>query len=297
MRFGLLGTGYWARTVHGAALAAHADVELVGVWGRDPSKAADLAGALAIHPYESIDKLLADVDAVAVALPPDIQAELALRAAEAGRHLLLDKPLALSVEAADAVVAEVEARGLSSVIFFTNRFQPTTVAALENASSTGGWLGGRATFFGSIFAPGSPYADSVWRQQHGGLWDLGPHTLSLLLPVLGPVESVTATAGPRQTTYATLRHESGAVSTMELTLDSALEAARIETVLHGEHGWLTLPSFDGNTLGSYERAISELLASDGSHPLDVHFGREVTAILAAAEASSTSERAVKPSRR
>ena len=42
-RFGLLGTGHWADTVHAAPLAAHPEVELVGVWGRDPAKAAAVA--------------------------------------------------------------------------------------------------------------------------------------------------------------------------------------------------------------------------------------------------------------
>ncbi|MEK8169577.1 hypothetical protein NKH77_06515 [Streptomyces sp. M19] len=46
MRFGLLGTGHWAAATQGAALAAHPDAELVGVWGRDPAKAAALAGRL-----------------------------------------------------------------------------------------------------------------------------------------------------------------------------------------------------------------------------------------------------------
>ncbi len=298
MKFGLLGTGHWAREVQGAALAAHPDVEFVGVWGRDPAKAADLGGRYSVPAYESIDSLLRDVDAVAIALPPDVQANLAVRAARAGCHLLLDKPVALSVEAADAIVSEVEARGLSSVVFFTNRFQPQTVAALEGVAQTGGWLGGRSTFFGSIYTPGSPYAESAWRQQHGGLWDIGPHALSLLIPVLGPVSQVLAAAGPRQTTYVTLRHEGGAVSTMELTLDAAPAAARVETVVHGEHGWLTLPGFDGAAVTSFERAITELIASQGAkHPVGVHFGREVTAILAAAQASSTSDRAVKPARR
>lgn len=293
MRFGLLGTGYWAREVHAAALAEHPDVEFVGVWGRDPAKAADLGARFEVPPY-GFDELLARVDAVAIAVPPDVQVELALRAARAGRHLLLDKPVALTVAAADALVTEVRSRGLASIVFFTNRYQPATVAALESAARTGGWLGGRATFFGSIYSPGSPYAESKWRQEHGGLWDIGPHALALLLPVLGPVVEVGAMLGPRQTTFVTQRHEGGAVSTMELTLDAAIAASRIETVLHGQSGWLALPGFDGTAVASCQRAVSELIASVGqeSHPLDVQFGRDVVAVLAAAETAAREGRAV-----
>ncbi|HCT77264.1 MAG TPA: oxidoreductase [Micromonosporaceae bacterium] len=289
MRFGLLGTGYWAREVHATALASHPDADFVGVWGRNPAKATEFAGLFGIRAFNDVDQLLAEVDAVAIALPPDVQAELALRAARAGRHLLLDKPLALTVEAADAVVAEVEARKLASVLFFTNRFQPTTVQALAEITATGGWLGGQAIFFGSIYGEGNPYAESAWRHQHGGLWDIGPHALSLLIPVLGPVVAVSATTGPRQTTYVTLRHESGAVSTMALTLDSPPAAARMETQIHGEPGWVTLPGFDGDAVASFKQAISQLIASvpTATHPLDVRFGRDVVAILAAAQTSTT----------
>ena len=124
MRFGLLGTGFWAAQTQGAALAAHASAELVGVWGRDPAKAAAVAGPLGAAPYDDVDALIADVDAVAIALPPDVQAGLAARAAQAGRHLLLDKPLALTAAGADAVVDAVDAAGVASMVFFTNRFRP-----------------------------------------------------------------------------------------------------------------------------------------------------------------------------
>jgi len=276
MRFGLLGTGYWAREVHAAALAAHPKVEFVGVWGRDPAKAA----ALGRRVFATPEDLFAEVDAVAIALPPEVQAGLALRAARAGKHLLLDKPLALTNEAAEAIVTEVEARGLRSLIFFTSRFQPSTNEILDHAMATGGWLGGRALYFGAIGAD-SPYAESLWRKEYGGLWDLGPHALSLLLPVLGPVAEVSAVSGPRQTTYVTLQHENGAVSTMGLTLNAPPEAGRIEVELHGDAGWLAVPGFDGDAVASFGRAISQLLSGQ-TQGLDVHFGREVVAILALA---------------
>jgi len=287
MRFGLLGTGHWAREVHGAALAAHPDVEFAGVWGRDPRKASALGQIFGV-PALGLEELLESVDAVAIAMPPDVQAALAVRAARAGCHLLLDKPLALTVEAADRIVAEVNERGLASVIFYTHRFQPQTVAALVEALSVGGWHGGRATLFGSIYTEGNPYAGSVWRREYGGLWDIGPHALSLLCAALGKVTEVSAMDGPRQTAHVTLRHATEAVSTMELTLDSALAAVRNETVLHGESGWVTLPGFDGDAVASLGRAITQLIESVGGpeHPLSVRFGRHVVEVLAAAKKSA-----------
>src|SRR5471030_2648545 len=122
MRVGLVGTGYWARETHATALAAHPDADLVGVWGRSFARATELAEAVGGRPYESVDEMFADVDAAAFAVPPDIQAELAVRAATRGCHLLLDKPVAFTTEAADRVVEAVESAGLRSLVFFTSRY-------------------------------------------------------------------------------------------------------------------------------------------------------------------------------
>ena len=207
MRFGLLGTGYWAAETHAAALVAAPGTTLAGVWGRDPAKAAALADRYGIRPYEDVDELIAAVDAVAIALPPQVQAPLAARAARAGKHLFLDKPLALTVEAADEVVAAVDATGVGSVVFFTSRFNPPAVDFLRAAVATGGWDGGRATLLGSVV--GTPYDASPWRHEYGGLWDVGPHALSLLIPVLGPIAGVSAALGPHQTATALLTHDVG----------------------------------------------------------------------------------------
>lgn len=296
VRFGLLGTGFWATGTHGAALAAHPETTLVGVWGRDPAKAAELAEGLGTRPYEDVDALLADVDAVAIALPPDVQGDLALRAARAGKHLLLDKPLALSVEAADAIVAETEARGLASVVFFTSRFSESVNDFLRQAADDGGWDGVRATLFASIFQPGNPYGASPWRREKGGLWDVGPHVLSVVLPVLGPVEEVTAVPGPRDSVHVLTRHTSGAVGSLSVTLDAAPEAGAFSVDLYGEHGWRSVPGGDRSAVEAFGSAVDRLLAQlreGAGDPCDVRFGREVVAVLAAAEASAGSGRIVR----
>ena len=105
----MLGTGHWADTVHAAGLAAHPDVDLVAVWGRDPVKAEAVAERHGAAAEPDLDTVLDMVDAVAIAVPPDVQAELAYRAAQRGCHLLLEKPLALSVAGADRVVLSVAA--------------------------------------------------------------------------------------------------------------------------------------------------------------------------------------------
>lgn len=296
LTFGLLGTGHWAAQAHAPGLIASPSAVLAGVWGRDPVKAEALAAHHGVRGYHDLDELLAAVDAVAIAVPPPVQAALAVRAAAAGRHLLLDKPVALSIPDADAVLAAVRANGVASVVFTTNRYVPQVEAALRDAAVTGGWHTAHVTMHASIFQPGNPYAGSVWRQQKGGLWDVGPHAVSLLLPVLGPVLEVTAISRPHQTTEVTLQHESGATSIMSLSLNVPPESVVFETRFEGTDRGLVLPRPAPDRTAALARAADELVAAaataDKAHRCDARYGWEITAILAAAEESALAGTAV-----
>jgi predicted dehydrogenase len=282
MRFGVLGTGFWARAVHAATLAAHPSADLVGVWGRDLAKAKAVGAEFDVTGYDDLDALLAQVDAVALAVPPDVQIGLAERAAAAGKHLLLEKPIALDVAGADRVVEAVRAAGVASVVFFTFRFQHATSTWLEQAARTtlagghGSWLGSREN---------SPFDASPWRDQHGALWDIGPHALSLFLPTLGPVVSVQAGAGLRDTVHLVLHHESGSASTVSLSHTVAPLSSGIEFFVHGDAGRLVLLPETRSPQEAYAVAVDELTAAavtGGTHPCDVGFGRDVVSVLAAA---------------
>ena len=282
MRFGVLGTGFWAKEVHAASLAAHPTAELAGVWGRDLAKAKAVGAEFDVAGYDDLDALLAQVDAVALAVPPDVQVGLAERAAAAGKHLLLEKPIALDVAAADRLVTAVRDAGVASVVFFTFRFQAATSTWLGQAARTtlagghGSWLGSREN---------SPFDASPWRDQHGALWDIGPHALSLFVPTLGPVLSVQAGAGLRDTVHLVLHHESGAASTVSLSHTVAPLSSGIEFFVHGDAGRLVLLPETRSPQEAYAVAVDELTAAavtGGTHPCDVGFGRDVVSVLAAA---------------
>lgn len=285
LRFGVLGTGHWARTVHAASLAAHPRAELVGVWGRDPAKAEAVGAEHEVPGFADLDELLDRVDAVSIALPPHVQAPLGVRAAEAGRHLLLEKPVALSVADADRVVAAVDAARVASLVFVTARFRTPTSVWLQQASRTN-LAGGAVTWLGNNYQPESPYRSSTWRIEHGALWDLGPHALSLLVPALGPVESVQATPGLGDTVHLILRHPGGRVSTATLSLTVAPLSAGVEAWVHGDAGRLVLlPDYE-SPVEAHQVAVDELAAAaltGGDHPCDVHAGRDAVAVLATAQ--------------
>jgi predicted dehydrogenase len=282
MRFGVLGTGFWARAVHGASLAAHPSAELVGVWGRDLAKAKAAGAELDVPGYDDLDALLDQVDAVTIALPPDVQADLAERAAAAGKHLLLEKPIALDLPSADRLVGAVRGAGVASVVFFTFRFRPATATWLEQASRST-LAGGHGSWLSSL--AGSPFDASPWRKQHGALWDIGPHALSLLMPALGPIVSVQAGAGTGDTVHLLLGHESGAASTVTVSHTVAPMSVGNEFFVHGDAGRLVLLPEDRVAPEAFAVAVDDLTAaavSGGTHPCDVGFGRDVVAVLAAA---------------
>jgi predicted dehydrogenase len=273
---------------HAPALTAHESVELVGVWGRNPGKAAELAGLHDAKPYAEIDDLIADVDAVAIALPPDVQAPIALRAARSGKHLLLDKPVAFTKAEADEIVRAVDDRDLASVVFFTRRLMPEIREFVASAQRDGGWLEGRVDHVGSIYTEGNPFGASAWRRESGGLWDVGPHALALLLPILGPVTEVTALAGARDMTHVLARHAGGAISALTLSVDAPPAAGREEAAIAGEAGVRTVPAAPWDPVQALGTAIDELQAAAAGGPkpeLDVRFGARITAILAAAAES------------
>jgi len=286
MRVGLLGTGPWARIAYGPALRDHSELEFIGVWGRRPEAAAAIASAFDSRPYADVDALIGDAEMIAIALPPAVQAPLAERAAQAGRHLLLDKPLALNVAEARAVVDATASTGVASVVFFTKRFtteQPAWIA--EQAGRA--WFTGRAEWLGSLDSGDSPFADSPWRRDKGALWDVGPHALSVLLPVLGDVERVSAAVpGPGDTVHLVLRHAGGASSAVTLSLTAPGAAAGDAVELRGASGVTAMPADRDDAVTSLGRAIDALLGAvrtGRAHPCDARFGLRVVEILASAE--------------
>jgi len=291
MRFGLAGTGYWARSAHAPALAASAadlasGIEFSSVWGRNEAAAADLAAAYHATAYQDFGRFLASVDAVDFAVPPDVQAPLATRAARSGKHLLLEKPIALNGPDADELAAAVSQAGVASMVFFTARFQADVRAWLAEVNATGGWAGGQAIWLGTALQPDSPF-NTPWRRIRGGLWDLAPHVISLLWASLGPVTAVTAEAGPADVTHLILHHAGGASAAVTVTLSAPESAAVSRLELWGPAGRSAAPLETGQPTGPLRTALAELAASARSgqlsHPCDVQFGRAVGQVLADAQ--------------
>jgi predicted dehydrogenase len=288
VRFGLVGTGPWAAMAHGPGLLAAEGVELVGVWGRRPEPTHDLATRLGVSAYDELEALLADVDAVAFAVPPEVQAELALVAARAGKHLLLDKPVAMTSAAAHALGDTASSAGVASVVFFTDRFDDTSRAWFEEIRATGGWRGAWLRSFTSLQEPDNPFGSSPWRRESGALWDIGPHALSTLTAALGPASSLTAVGGDGDLVTLVVRHDSGATSTASLTLFAPPAAAGFEAAAWGDLGVSHMPVHRdrsvADVLAVAARELVESASSGTAHEVDVSFGARIVELLADAQA-------------
>ena len=286
LRFGLVGTGYWARIAHAPALASTEGIELAGVWGRDRQAAASLAKAHGATPYADIAALLAAVDGVAFAVPPDVQAPIAVAAARAGKHLLLEKPLAISEAEADELVEAVAQGQVASVVFFTLRFQAQMRAWLADVTARGGWLGGVASWFGSSMLESSPF-NTPWRRDKGALWDVAPHVISLLWAAIGPVTAVTADAGLADVRNLILHHQDGATSAVTVSQAAGEAAAGFEAFVWGGSGRSTAPPAAPDPLPPLRTALGELVENVRSgrteHACDARFGRDVGRVVAEAQ--------------
>jgi len=300
LRFGLVGTGYWARITHAPALATTDGIEFTAVWGRDQRAAADLAHGYGASAYQDFDAFLAAIDAVAFAVPPDVQAALAIRAAHAGKHLMLEKPVALTAAGADAVLDAVRTAGVAALVFFTSQFQADVRTWLADVTATGGWAGGSALWLGTALAPGGPF-NTPWRRDKGALWDLAPHLIALLWASLGPVTSVTADAGPGDVAHLVLHHRDGASSVLTVTLAAPESAELLQVHLWGPAGRSSAPRESGDAVQALRTALTELAAGatgataatgEFAHRCDVRFGRDVTLVIAEAERQISARRSV-----
>jgi predicted dehydrogenase len=293
IRVGVAGSSYWAWWCHGTVLARHPGVDFVGFWARRrevAEGAVEQVGAGDV--FADLDQLLDRVDLLAVALPPDVQPGVAVRAARAGKHLLLEKPLAFEPPAARKVAEAVRESNVHGLVFLTYLYHPTVVTWLDEmadlARRAGPWEGAIVSCAGGIGGDDSPYRGSSWRWERGGLWDLGPHGLSIASALLSPVYQVIGTRGVRDAAHVLLNHETGAATYLSLTLTAppGAEEASVEIWGPGGRHRLSLPSDSLREV--YARAVDDLLHAIGSgaQPLSgVESAVESVDILYAAESA------------
>lgn len=231
VRMGLVGAGPWARQVHAPMLAAGPETELVGVWTRRSHAAEQLGEQWGVRAFPSYEALLDASEGIAFAVPPAVQSSLAVRAARAGRAVLLEKPIAETLDEAAVLADVIEKSGVASAVTLTYRYARDVRTFIAEAQSHS-FRGGRSLFVTNAYLGGA-FA-TPWRLEKGSVLDTGPHAIDLMQAMVGPITAVTATHGPQEWTAVTLEHSDGAVTQVSLCSHVKADPLRIEIDLFSE---------------------------------------------------------------
>ena len=227
--FGIVGTGVIA-AMHAAAIATLPRARLAAV--TDVTDVADgaaaaFAAARGCAAEPGLDQLLArpDVDVVCVCVPSGLHAEVGVRAARAGKHLVVEKPIDVTLAAADRLIEAARAAGVALTVISQHRFDP---GLIELKRLLGDRVLGRLVLAeaSTKWYRTQAYYDSAgwrgtWTMDGGSLMNQGIHYVDLLRWCMGPVTEVTAVCATQahqveveDTALAIVGFGSGAVGTI-----------------------------------------------------------------------------------
>lgn len=268
LRWGMLGAGGIAdrRTLPGMMLAENA--ELIAVMEINGALAEKLRAKYgAKRAYTSDEALLDDpeIDAVYIASPVVLHARQAKLAADRGKHILLEKPLAMTAGEAQEVVDYCAAKGVQIAAGFMMRFG-ACVQAMKRAISEGRI--GQLVSCSALFTCWYPDMPGAWRQQKkhsggGALMDMGVHCIDLIGYITGsPVRQVSAMHATQTFHYEVedsstvlLRLENGAICTVQSNFNIPDEAAKWRLEFFGTRGRLLGDSVIGQVDGGEVDAL------------------------------------------
>ncbi len=209
---GVIGCGFFGG-LHAQKHAENPNANLVGVFDSVPESASALAEKLGVQAYESVDALLADIDAVSITAPAAFHYELAAQALHAGKHALVEKPIALDLAHADELIGLAQEKDVVLQVGHQERYVfedfgvlKRDVAPTEIRARRCGPFTGRAMDVSAVF-------------------DLMIHDLDLIHQVnRSPITDVSATA---KTIHGSFPDEVDAQLTMEDGCQVSVLASRI----------------------------------------------------------------------
>jgi predicted dehydrogenase len=249
--FGIIGAGVIA-TTHAEAIARVPGARLAAVTDTSLESAKRLAELTGCAAEPDIDALLArdDVDVVTVCVPSGLHAEVGVAAAAAGKHLIVEKPIDVTLEAADRLIGAARAAGVKLTVISQHRFDPGIVElrGLIDDGALGTLLLGEAS---TKWYRSQAYYDSgtwrgTWALDGGSLMNQGVHYVDLLLACMGPVAEVTAITATQthrieveDVALALLRFRSGAVGTI-VSSTSVYPGLAQRLEISGTHGTVVI---------------------------------------------------------
>jgi predicted dehydrogenase len=176
--YGVIGAGIWGN-LHLKTLSTDSRVKITAICDIDKEKAKQVASIFNIpHYYGSYDEMLKDpaVEAISVATPDFAHGGPALAVAEAGKHLLCEKPMAMTIDESLKIIRTANAKKIKFMVDFHNRWSPPFYIAYENLRA--GKLGEpRYAYFRQSDTIFVPLKYISWGAKSSVLWFLGPHCI------------------------------------------------------------------------------------------------------------------------
>ena len=247
MNFAIIGCGRIAPR-HAQALQELSDSRLVAVCDIIERRVQHFAQTYGGKPYTDYRHLLEqlDVDAVSICVPSGLHATIGQDAARAGKHVLVEKPIALNLADSDALIETCESAGVTLGVVLQNRFNPPMrdLRRLVDEGHLGKLLLGNATV--RWYRPQEYYEDGwhgTWAMDGGALMNQSIHHIDAMQWLMGDVESVFAYTGTlahrmeaEDVGVAVLRFKSGALGVIEGSTITYPENIEGSVALFGERG-------------------------------------------------------------
>jgi predicted dehydrogenase len=278
---GLAGAGPWARRFTAPILAAGPETRLGGVWSRTASSAQRLAARHGVPAFDRYEDLVEACEAVACAVAPAAQVDLAVEAARRGRAVLLEKPIADTLDRARYLTDAVGDAGVGSLVVLTLRLDGSFDAfadACRAVRPSAAWAWWRSDAFTAAAAT------SPWRAEAGMVLDVGPHVASIVEPVLGPVVAVAGTRRDPATVALSFRHDDGVSSAVLAGTEAG--GHDVGLGVSGAGGGLTYvpgPGDGSARAAGLRQGLVAAARGTGAADLDVRYGLHVQAVVDAAE--------------
>lgn len=247
--FGIIGCGMISR-FHARAIGDIRGAKLVTCFDNIPQAADKLAEETGCTAYHDLKDMLADpaVDVVTIGTPSGAHMEPAIAAARAGKHVIVEKPLEVTLRRCDRIIAECEKAGVTLSTIFPSRFHDSSVE-LRKAMDQGRF--GRLTVGDAIvkwYRPQSYYDSGAWRgtwalDGGGALMNQAIHSVDLLIWLMGAPVEVRARFGllaherieVEDVAQATLEFENGAIGMIEAS--TAIYPGYLKHIeIHGSEG-------------------------------------------------------------